>query len=68
MNTTSVRPNPNGSAEPSVDCGRTGSAELFGQIAEPQKYVNLTEKRHFDEKIAIFSQTLLHLANQFQTD
>ena len=34
LSNCSVRPNPNGSAEPSVNFGRTGSAELFGQIAE----------------------------------
>ena len=36
----SVRPIPNGSAEPSVKSGRTGSAELFGQIAEPPNLKN----------------------------
>ena len=50
--TASVRPNPNGSAEPSVNFRRTGSAEPFGQFAE---LPNL-KKRHFDEKIPYFRQ------------
>ena len=55
----SVRPNPNGSAEPSVNYGRTVRSD--GRTPEPQKYVNLTEK------IAIFSQIWINLTNRFQT-
>ena len=50
MTVSSVRPNPNGSAEPSVNYGRTSSAELFGQIAEPPNRKNtpiLREKTSF---------------------
>ena len=55
----SVRPNPNGSAEPSVNFRRIGSAELFGQFAELPNLKNTS----FWRKNTLFTPNLSRFVN-----